>query len=278
MRDTTDVSERRARRSETFRVRDQVAQLPRRTRGPAAVAAGQGIATAVVLRPYASGEQRENRNDFTDVPGRWMALAGLQFVAGVMVGVTHIQGRSANALQPETGADLAAISTLVALALAITALLLRSRMPLAMRLVMHVPLIVALVFLPIGFVHGLWRLTSGEADEADVMLRTAVVQAAGAIVVFVLWRRTPGTVAVYDRLALDDAECARLSEFDPATARRMKDAETQARRALVELGRVDAECAASASARTDERWRHRGCASGRPDAVRDVSRPRGRRR
>ena len=215
--------------------------------------AGQGVAAAAVLRAPDSGREYESTDDLSAVPARWIVFGGLQLVTAILAGASHLGARGGR-LEPETGANLALVSTLITVALAFAALRLVQQMPAVMRSSRRTPLVVALVLLPIGLVLGLLRLAFGEAYEVDVMVRAAVVQAAGFVALFVLWWRTPGPAAVQGRAALSDAECARLRVDDPDAAQRMKDAEIQALLALTALGQIDMRLAEAESARIDERW------------------------
>ncbi len=241
--------------TELARVRAEIADLPPRMRGAAAVEAGRGIAAAVVLdgRQQSPSAAAGASNDWSTVPARWILLASAPLLAVFVAGLSHLGGRGGR-LEPETGADVALVSTLLAVVLSVIAVRLLPRMPLPVRAATRLTLLLGWVVLPVGIVLGLLRLALGETNEIDVMVRAAVVQAAGAVVLLVLWRRLPRAVGGAARSALTDEDCGRLRQEHPDTAQRMKDAEIQALLALTALGQVDERLAARESARIDERW------------------------
>ncbi|WAB82631.1 hypothetical protein OVN18_06425 [Microcella daejeonensis] len=234
------------------RVREQVAQLPPRLRGPAAVAAGRGIAADTVIRNEAP-RGTVSDGDLSGVPARWIVFAALQVLAAILAGASHLGGRGGR-LDPEPAANTALIATVATVALGALALRLGPSMPMVLRSARRTPLLVALVLLPIGLVLGLVRLARGEAFDDGAMIRAAVVQVLGIVALVVILRRTPGQAAARAGAALSDGECSALRRHDPATAQRMKDAEIQALLALTALGQVDPQLAERESARIDERW------------------------
>lgn len=243
--------------AELARVRDGVARLSTRARGVAAVEAGRGIAAAAVLGDpagaTATASAVDDEQNFSAVPRRWIVFGVIQISVVILPGVSHFNGRGSR-LEPEAGADFALISTIVAVGLSLLAVRLLPRMPAPMRGATRTSLLVGSIILPVGFVLGLVRLVLGETSEVEVMLRAAIVQALGAVVLFVLWRRMPSPAAVHGRLALSDEECTRLRAADPETAQRMKDAEIQALLALTSLGQVGPDLAQREAAHIDERW------------------------
>lgn len=234
------------------RVREQVAQLPPRLRGRAAVAAGRGIAADAVIRKEAP-RGVVSEGDLTGVPARWIVFAALQLLAAILAGASHLGGRGGR-LDPEPAANLAVVATVAAVGLGALAVRLGPSMPMVLRAARRTPLLVALVLLPIGLVLGLVRLALGEASDDGAMIRAAVVQVLGVVALVVILRRTPGPAAARAGAALSDAECSALRRDDPTMAQRMKDAEIQALLALTALGQVDQQLAERESARIDERW------------------------
>ncbi|WAB82633.1 hypothetical protein OVN18_06435 [Microcella daejeonensis] len=239
--------------AELARVRARIAQLPARARGAAAVDAGRGIAAEVVLGEPADPDFVHDGQDLSTVPVRWIVFGCIQLLFVIMAGASHFGGRGGR-LEPEEGANVALVCVIVGVALSALALRLLPIMPPPVRTATRTTLLIGSVILPLGFVLGIARLLFGEASEVDVMVRAAIVQALGAFVLLMMFRRVPGPVAVYRRYALSDAQCARLRADDPPVAQRMKDAEIQALLALTALGQVDPQLAERESARIDERW------------------------
>ncbi|WAB84808.1 hypothetical protein OVN20_04375 [Microcella daejeonensis] len=238
---------------ELARVRAAIADLPPRLRGAAAIQAGRSIAAHVVLDRPESTPSREESNDWSTVSLRWILFASAHFLPVLIAGLSHLSGRDGR-LEPEAAADSSLVSTIIAVAVSVIALRVMPRMPSPVRSGTRITLLIGCMVLPFGLVLGLLRLALGETDEVDVMVRAAVVQAIGAVSLFLLWRRArPRTAATADS-ALSDEECARLRRADPAAAQRMKDAEIQALLALTALGQVDQRLAERESARIDERW------------------------
>ena len=117
---------------ELARVREGVAQLSPRTRGAEAVAAGRGVAAAVVLGASDSAAVGANPRDWSTVGAGWIAFGAVHLVAIIAAGASHLGGRGGR-LEAETGADVALVSTLVAVALSLVAVRLLARMPAPMR-------------------------------------------------------------------------------------------------------------------------------------------------
>jgi len=241
--------------AELARVRDRVAHLSPRLSNRVAVAAGRSIAAEIVLG--VDRGKREDPDDLTTVGGWWITFGAVQLAAAIAAGASHLSGRGVR-LEPENGALMAIISTVIAVVFAVTSYILSPRMPVAMRAATRTSYLAGFIVIPIGIVLGLLRLALGETDEAALMLGAAAIQSFGTLVLFRLWRRAPSLVALHGRHALSDAECADLRRRDADLAQRMKDAEIQALLALNALGQVDQELAQAEADRIDTRWGESG--------------------
>ncbi|WAB84810.1 hypothetical protein OVN20_04385 [Microcella daejeonensis] len=215
--------------------------------------AGRGVAAEVVLGDPAEVISADDADEFSNVPVRWIVFAALQALAVGAAGASHFGGRGGR-LEPEVGANVALVSAIIAVLLSVLAVRLLPVMSLPMRRATRITVLVGSILIPVGLVVGLARLVLGEADEVDVMVRAAVVQALAAAALLVLLRRMPSPVEAYRRRALTDEECARLIAMNPEKAQRMKDAEIHALLAQKALGQVDQRLADRESARLDERW------------------------
>ncbi|WAB82635.1 hypothetical protein OVN18_06445 [Microcella daejeonensis] len=234
-------------------VRERVANVSGRLRGRAAIAAGRGIAASQVLDGHPQSSTTADSWDFSAEPVRWIVFGTVQLAVTIAAGASHIRTRSGG-LETETAADVALVSTLVAVAMAFIAVRLLPRMSPAMRTATRTCFLVGCVILPLGIAMGLQRILTDQAYEIDVMLRAIAVQTVGLVVMIVLWRRYPGPVTLLRRAAFSDAQCVELRERDPELAQRMKDAEIQALLAPTVLGHITPRLAERESARIDERW------------------------
>jgi len=236
-------------------VRARVAALPPGARGERALRLGRAIAARTVLTDDDTLERPGARTDFATTPARWLVFVGALFAAGLVAGATHVGGRGGR-LEPELGAAVGAGAAIVTVLLALSARLLRERMPVELRLVLRPILVTASIAALVGAALGVVRLALGESDEPGHMLAASAVQVACAVLLGALALREPRASrrSGAQRRGLDAADCRRLRETDPDRAQRLRDAEIQALLALVALGRLSPAQRDRASAEIDARW------------------------